>query len=113
MGPRLSQAGARGAANRAARETGREGRSGQKGGCKPGTPPGDGQARDGWGLLPEGGEVTGGWPRGSDLCRRSLQPLQARLLDLLGPAGRTGEDGQGRKEAEMAQSLEEQRGEAR
>ena len=42
-----------------------------------------------------------------------LFPWQDRLLDLLGPAGRTGEDGQGRKEAEMAQSLEEQRGEAR
>ena len=40
-------------------------------------------------------------------------PLWAQLLDLLGPAGRAGEDGQGRNDAEMGQRLEEQRGKAR
>ena len=42
-----------------------------------------------------------------------LTPLRAQLLDLLGPAGRAGEDGQGRNDAEMGQRLEEQRGKAR
>ena len=57
--------------------------------------------------------MAGGQFQGSDLCRRSLHPPAGSALDLLGLAGRAREDGQGRKEAEMGQSLEEQRGESR